>query len=494
MKSESTDLKLGRIKPEDVARKLAAIRNRENLKSLKQIEERPRLVEMLWFVQAMSLRPGGLGKFTEDLIAANPAQLGTKTMRAAKGRIYTAAQKVEIYRETRSRALFSDCLDQEETEAMRSKALKQNAEDFEGSCRACATERIPPFLLELCTDSEVDFSEGETLDQWGRDWKWCFGSVIEALFVMMDRTECEAKKQIAMTQVSKRVFQEMEYALQEKVMVRIEGESGFGKTESLVAWCDGRPGVARMVRVPASNSMKDFMIAVGKALGIECSFGSSVTGLREKVDYVLEHSGLAIVFDECAFLIPRSYVHTSPPPRLEWVRDKIIDRGLPVVLSSTPKKWKSDVARFVKKTGYTLEEFFRRNFLTVSLPSSLSESDMIDAARIHFPQLEEDQLGFIANEARLSQNYLQAVEAISKRARFLSGGKRIGLKIIERAISDVLPGRTDPQETVPSVPLTAHLQPIKPTSNRVKGEDFKPSSLRGTFPESTVAELISADS
>ena len=62
MKLDAAEEKPGRIKPEAVARKLAAIRNRENLKLLKQIEARPQLVEMLWFVQAMSLRPGELSK------------------------------------------------------------------------------------------------------------------------------------------------------------------------------------------------------------------------------------------------------------------------------------------------------------------------------------------------------------------------------------------------------------------------------------------------
>jgi hypothetical protein len=203
---------------------------------------------------------------------------------------------------------------------------------------------------------------------------------------------------------------------------------------------------------------------------------------------------LTIVLDECAFLIPRSYVQTSSPPRLEWVRDKIIDRGLPVVLSSTPTKWKSDVARFIKKTGYTLEEFFRRNFLVVSLPSSLSEADMIAAAQIHFPQLDEDALGFIANEARLSTNYLQAVEAISKRARFLSGGKRIGLTFIERAIADVLPGRSDAQTANSKAQLKGVSRPINHGVKPTVRDDFNPCSLRGTVPENTEADLVTADS
>jgi hypothetical protein len=507
--------KIGRIKPETVARKLAAIRNRENLPALKQIEAQPRLVEMLWYLQAMSLQPGGLYKFTEDMVTANPGQVGTKTMRAAKSRNYTAAQKLEISRELKSE--HQPCVEgekslsgfdhmimsREEVERLesqndtaRSKVLRDwNAEDFEMRCSSGALETIPQFLFEVCTDTKIDFSKGESLDQKERAWKWCFGDVVEAVFEMMDRTASEAKKQIAMTEVSKRVFQEMDYALQEKVMVRIEGESGFGKTESLDAWCNMRPGAARLVRVPASNSMKDFMIAIGKALGIECSFGMSTTGLREKIDYVLEHSGLTIVFDECAFLIPRSYVHTSSPARLEWVRDKIIDRGLPVVLASTPTKWKSDVARFQKKTNYTLEEFFRRNFLTVVLPKALSESDMIEAARIHFPQLDPNQLGFIASQARLSTNYLAAVDSISRRVRYLAKGRRITFALIEQATAEYFgkPQSQTSKEPVAS-PLNTVSRAVNPASKPRGGSDFQRCSLRGTVSEKAEVELISADS
>ena len=45
--------------PTILAGKLQAIRNEEYPALLKQIKERPRLVELLWFIQAMSRLPGG---------------------------------------------------------------------------------------------------------------------------------------------------------------------------------------------------------------------------------------------------------------------------------------------------------------------------------------------------------------------------------------------------------------------------------------------------
>ena len=71
-----------------------------------------------------------------------------------------------------------------------------------------------------------------------------------------------------MTAVAKKVFDALDYALQERVMVRIEGDSRFGKTESVRAWADMRPGLARIVRVPESNSLSDLLRSVLDALGI----------------------------------------------------------------------------------------------------------------------------------------------------------------------------------------------------------------------------------
>lgn len=94
-----SDSQLAPIRPEILAGKLAAIRNHEYPELLKQITERPRLVELLWFIQAMSLRPGSLVKFAEELLAEFPERLGTPTMRAIGARAYTLQEKATVWQE-----------------------------------------------------------------------------------------------------------------------------------------------------------------------------------------------------------------------------------------------------------------------------------------------------------------------------------------------------------------------------------------------------------
>jgi hypothetical protein len=259
----------------------------------------------------------------------------------------------------------------------------------------------------------------------------------------MDRRADRIQKGLALTEVAKLVFDALDFALAEKVMVRIEGDARFGKTEAMETWCNMRPGLARLVRVPCDNSMNSFLKRIGEALGVDCSYGSSPSRLKDRVEYIIQHSGLFLCLDEGAFMIPQNYSATTPPHRLNWVRTEIVDRELPLAIAVTPQAFKPAVDKFVRKTGYSMAQYFGRNFLTKTLPSSLGEADMIAVARIHFPELDEDALGYIAAEARLSQNYLQAVDAIARRARFLAARRhgRISVQDIEAAVSEVLPRR-----------------------------------------------------
>jgi len=303
------------------------------------------------------------------------------------------------------------------------------------------------------------------------------------------------KGRLAMTEVAKLIFDRLDYALSEKVMVRIEGGSRFGKTEALSAWADMRPGLARLVRVPCDNSMASFFKRIGEALGIECSYGSDPSRLKERVEYVIQHSGLFLLLDEAHFLAPMNFTETTAPHRLNWVRTEVVDRHLPLAISVTPQAFKGAIDRFVKKTRYDMTQFFGREFLPCLLPEVLSEADLISVARLHFPNLGDNALGYIASEARLSQNYLQAVEAISRRTRFLAGkrGGAVRLKDVETAVSEVLSreptlpeqgtagAQIDSQEAAPRVTRTAAGRrvngPLKPIAREIQ-----PAGM-GTEPE-----------
>jgi hypothetical protein len=547
-----------------VAAKLAAIRNYEFPEIQRQIEECPRMVEMLWFLQAMSLRPGGLAKFAEEILAAFHERLGTPTMLKAAGRECSLEEKFAIWCEVpsgirpdvhhgqqRGITELLSAWSPEEVAAMETErrvrfdaALRGfDVGLFREQCRRAALRILPFYLFTLCTQKDqglggkwlggrsqphnnaliiedlANFLDGAQPQapgsEWARDGVWFFGDVIGAVMEMMERHASQAQKRLAMTQVAQRVFDTLDYAIAEKVMVRIEGASRFGKTEALQAWCDMRPGLARLVRVPCDTSMSSFLKRVAEALGIDCSYGSNVCRLKDRIEYVIKHGGLFLVLDEGAFLIPQDYTETTAPQRLNWVRTEIVDRNLPLAIAVTPQSFESAVSRFIKKTHYTMEQFIGRNFLTCRLPAALAEEDLIAVARIHFPEMDENVLGYIASEARLSQNYLQAVEAIAKLARWKAAkaSRAVGLKDLKGAVAEVLSRETpaaggrDADDTgngaggrsrvsgLNNAPLKAALRPVKPAGASAAGAvDLPGGSLRGAGPGRAKADFISADS
>jgi hypothetical protein len=151
-----------------------------------------------------------------------------------------------------------------------------------------------------------------------------------------------------------------------------------------------------------------------------------------------------------------------------------------LAISVTPQAFKGAIDRYVKKTRYDMTQFFGRDFLPCVLPEVLSERDLIDVARIHFPELGANHLGYIANEARLSQNYLQAVEAIARRSRFLAArrGGAVKLKDILTAVSEVLSrqpiGANEAARNADLEPLEEAPRLARPASERLVKPSLRP--------------------
>ncbi|HEY9714830.1 MAG TPA: hypothetical protein V6C72_15285, partial [Chroococcales cyanobacterium] len=107
-----------------------------------------------------------------------------------------------------------------------------------------------------------------------------------------------------------------------------------------------------------------------------------------------------------------------------------------------------------------------RNFRTVSLPNCLSRADMVAVAKVHAPDFEEGCLRVIANMAAVSANYLQAVEAIIKLARYFARKRKhnhVTDDDVKAAGDEVLPqARTaNPPETEVEAPFNADSTSLK---------------------------------
>lgn len=498
---------IGVIRPEILARKWAAICNYEYPELLKQVQANPRLKEVLWFLQAMSMQPGGLVKFVADITEALPACFGTVTMRAAKRGCESLDLKRLIFAEIPSRyspegwPINTECYEDvhdilrnysanEKLQGGDERRLDQFLKPvsfsvFGDICRKVAKERLPGYLEALCTEIDRGFAPKGVPGIKGGEC-WYMDDPVQVVTQMMDRQVSEVSKRLAMTEVTKKVFDALDYAMQERRMVRVVGNSRFGKTESAVGFCRMRPGLARVVTVPPGNSLADLHRSFAEALGMDVGYASREQRLKERIEYVLKHSGLLFAFDESAYLVPQNYNSGTAPARLNWVRAALVDRGIPVALVVTPQTFMPMVNRFVKKTGYAMEQFFGRNYRTIELPDELEQCDLLAVARIHFPELEEDYLALVADYALVSENYLQAVEAIASVARFTArrdGRKRITVADIKAAASEVIPRREvaqhDTVQTVPKARLNTPAKRVQTTRRETaRQEDFQTSSLR----------------
>src|SRR5208282_685416 len=177
--TETAHQHIGIIQPEDVAKKLGAIRNHEYPELLEQLTTQPALAEVMYFLQYASRKPGGLVKFAAEMFAKMPGRFGTETMRGAKRPEYTLEEKERIVGEMASdynpiflynpveepRRLFrpeplsEEALAKERREQLQ--ALKDRRElerslkaltgrHLQEICQRAALEILPRYFEDLC--------------------------------------------------------------------------------------------------------------------------------------------------------------------------------------------------------------------------------------------------------------------------------------------------------------------------------------------------------
>jgi hypothetical protein len=456
------------IRPELVAAKLARAANLERPELAEQIKSNPRLVEMVWFIQWRSFQPGGLDAFSADLMAAFRERFISRDMQkagVARGGRYNLKQWLAICKESwderwenewRSggsatglesfKAWLGFDVDPDLTpEAIqrgsgcdREKILgyfeRFNWKFFKSECEESARLHLPDFLRDLCVEESTKF----------RGTHYC-PELLQTLFDFMDRHAMEVERGFARTEVAEKVFEALDYAWAEKKTVRLDLDTGFGKTEGVKCYAAKYPGRFRLVTVPSTNGEPDLIRAIAEPCGLVVSFGAPGRELRYKVEFVMRNGGPGIILDESHYLLPVKYGPNSVPGRLNWVRAEIIDRKVPCALVTTPQTFNGQRSRFVKMTGFNFAQWDRR-IQQRDMPKVLGKHDLAAVAKSHFPELGEKQLEVIIAAALYSESYFKAVEDISSVARWKArrrGSDSVTAADIRAAICDVVPCATE---------------------------------------------------
>lgn len=500
------------IRIEDVAAKLAAIDSDSDPCLLDQMAAKPRLRELLLFLWRMSLLPGGLKKFLEEFLAMYRDRNGTPAMVKAKSDKYTLAEKLAIFCEIPARdrpriqlgrdnvmgeilahvttGEIAD-LDATDRKALESALDEVDSETFRNICCQTALKHLPLHFVALCTrkgesfepswyedvDNERDLLEDErahlnrphvaweddigtpAIQHWRRHSRisseWYFQDVIGALVEFMDRWTVKVQGRLAITAVTRRVFETVDEVLGTGEPCFLRGDSRFGKTESLKLKAEMHPGRLVFVPVPRGNSLRDLLNNIAESLCIDRSYGSDLWTLGSRIRYIFRWTGLVPLFDEGAWLIPASYSKTTQPDRLNWLRSELFERGVPAVIAVTPQWYDeskpgrpSPLAKFIAKTNYAMEQFTGR-CRSVELPRMLDEADLVRVAAFHFPEFKRKaDLLEVAAVALTADGYLKAIEQLSKHARYIAkrDGVPLTMDLTRRAVRECYPNQQMPRQ------------------------------------------------
>jgi hypothetical protein len=478
-----------------LARKIERVRNFENDVLVCEFNEEPRLVEVLWALQFFSQParpkpghegqfidgyPGGLRAFTRDLIDSSTDLIGTTEMRKLGSIRYDRNAARVVYNEIPSverRALgqpdenwlleaalnsdsdgIADMADFVEgfidarprrhatEQAIRTAVKKATRDAFISLCVSAAREKLATYLRGLCELPHVHFRSCVSTCDDVAGAPWYFAEIATALLRFIDRRKERIYSCIADTEVSRDIFKWLGRARSTRRGVLISGNSRFGKTESVRAFCEGNPGRARLVETPPSNSESDLLRAVAIALGMEIGPKQRGYQLRDEINYLVEQAGLMLVFDEAQGIFPCSFTRNTSPTRLNWIRRNVLDRAVPAAFICTPQSYEGARKKFLRVTNFAIQQWDERLLRTVHLPEQVESQDLLAIARIRFPALHADELQYLVTAVQLTErNYVSDISRVADLARFNAedaGRQNPNLSDIKAAIADAVPGES----------------------------------------------------
>lgn len=327
---------------------------------------------LLFWLQAMSMRPGGLFEFTGRLLAAFPSI----------GELASAALTIEATAEESFAAYL---------------AAGGGPPVFN------SVGMVQKALIEMCINPAVDLDalRGSPSHAQG---------LLEVLekYRLAEIAELDANRVV--TSLGKVVRGCLDKGLATRRMIVVEGEAGSGKTYEAKAWCKAHLGEARFVDLTGITHRTGFFQKIGAALGIGiCQQASSK--LQARIEGVLASTKLMLVIDEAHYLWPQHRRNHSSPELVDWVDTALVNSGVPVALIATDQ-FSALKAHVEKQTGWTSAQFMHRTFRFTKLQARPTKADL-EAVTAHLLSMRwsEDAQSWVA-PARLAPALASALKVI----------------------------------------------------------------------------------
>lgn len=404
--------------------------------------DNPEHRSLVWWLQACSRRPGGIQAVVNEILLRWPERFATPAMVElgfGQGRIYNAGEvrcvREEIVEgpcfrlrgEMDEWGFLSASHDdynlkpwrRAELRASRARELRKArahptrypAADFHEACTDFARRKLPRFLSEeLCLNPAEKIADYRP---------WFCPRFVETLAELHATEVAAAESEAPITKIGAKVSETLEYALSERGLVVIDGLARTGKTFAVKAWCKANPGRSRYVQVPSSNDDMSFFRALCDALGAGSGSTYKAHELRSRAEDVLQGGDLLLVLDEGHYLWPQRNMRKAVPHRINWMLTQLVNMGVPVAIVTTPQFTKSQET-LVKHGGWSSEQFIGRILHYERLPTTLADCDLEAVARHWLPGGDEKAIRVLTAYARSSEKYLQGIESLTRRARFLA--------------------------------------------------------------------------
>jgi hypothetical protein len=372
-------------------------------------------IAMMWWLQQVSWREGGLWQFACDFLEANAESV---PLRDINNEGYAALLDDYTPQEPNFQPAFNGA-------ALVSYLTPFIVDPFAGTLRT--TARDFPGLWELlseCRAAEIEKSTGRIVE----------------------------------TDISRQIFEELDFTAETRSFIVIEGAEGIGKTEAARLWCKRHPGVAVYIRLECGTDEASLYRSIARAVGTPCRYARSAFDMRARIEDALQYGQLMLVIDEAHFLWPQSQ-SVKVPKRIDWLRTALVDFNVPIALISTPQFFSRQCDRF-RKSGWNANQVERRLTRTVRLPEKLSKADAAAVTRSYFPSASKYDLARIAFAAFATVGYLTTLAHLRKRVDFMRSRQPEPTdgQLIEAALGEIVlpPGVVLPAaKPAPAKPLQA---------------------------------------
>ena len=383
---------------------------------------------LCYFVQQLSHREGGLKRVVAEILKAFPERFRSNRMKElgiTMGRSLTEAQREALKQDhsnrSRRKRIYRDWMDGSDgsDDPPVDDDFSIEADELFAECRAQAEKTMEAALRALCLDPEADmmalpfsYHLPGRRDSVHRE-VWWIDDFVGTLEMFRQRQIDAAREAIAETEITRLVHEAIDMATFAKGLAVVEGDQRTGKSTAAKNYCALHPGECVFIDLEPGGDDTTFFRSLARSIGTNCASNAKAIEMRGSIEAMLQGGHLTVVFDESHYLIPISARPKCAPKRLEWVRRCLVDKGVAVVLVSTPQ-FDRQCTHYEKHLSWNAKQLKGRIIWQNLLPATLPEEEITAVARKIAPQALDSSIKRMVAYAVDAPEYLFGIDRVMK--------------------------------------------------------------------------------